>query len=223
MIITGNTYFTGELYIPHANPTVTDSVTEISTDMLEFIERYERDCLIKSLGLILYNEFVTNIDILEATLIDAGAQPEWDELMNGKTYVNPEGKTVEWRGIRYKNISSGVYNRSFLANYVYFFFEQNQEITTTNVGDAKLQPKNAILVSATDKVVNAWREFITLIQGDTGNESVILKPYGIGVDYYTGGSEVSLYKYIKDQNTLVEDTYAEFDPKTWKNMNRLGI
>lgn len=222
MIIT-NSYFTGELYIPHAIPSVTDNVTQVNADMLEFIERYERDCLIKSLGLILYNEFVTNIDILEATLIDSGAQPEWDELMNGKIYVNPASKTVEWRGIRYKNISSGAYNRSFLANYVYFFFEQNQETTTTNVGDAKLQPKNAKLVGATDKVVNAWREFIALVQGDTGNESVVFKPYGIGVDYYTGGSEVNLYKYIKDQNTLVEDTYAEFNPKTWKNMNRLGI
>lgn len=222
MIIT-NTYFKGELYIPHATPSVTDDVTSVNADMLEFIERYERDCLIKSLGLILYNEFVSNIDILELTLIDSGAQPEWDELMNGKTYVNPRDKTVTWKGIRYKNISSGEYNRSFLANYVYFFFEKNQEITTTNVGDAKLQPKNATLVSATEKVVKAWREFITLVQGDTGNESVVLKPYGIGIDYYTGGSEINLYQYIKDQNTLIENTYAEFNPKTWKNMNILGI
>lgn len=224
-MITKNTYYKGEIFIAHAKPTITDSVTGVSADLTDFIDEYEREVLVKSLGNQLAYEFMDELDDSRPDGLKAGADAKWDKLLNGEDYtdINDEDKT--WRGIRFKNILGGdTYDRSFLAYYVYFFFERDFDITRSNIGNQQEEATNAVRVSATQKTVNAWNKFVKLVQGGKATPTIIYKSYGIGVDHYhSGGEEINLYQYIQDKNALVEDTYADFNPKTWMTMNQFGI
>ena len=63
MGIVNNTYFKNEIYIAHAKPGIADAVTEVESKVNDFINEYEQDCLIKSLGVLLANEFLSLIHI----------------------------------------------------------------------------------------------------------------------------------------------------------------
>lgn len=228
MIIT-NTYFQGEIYLPHAKPGISDDV-KLERQVIGFIEDYTYDCLIKSLGSRLFYEFQTQLDIEKANGLKDSVDAKWNELLNGHTYDNPAGNEVVWRGIRYKSSVSANYNRSFLADFVYFYYASNDAITKTGAGDGKIQSANATIVSGTDKSVKAWRKFVKLVQGTTFENPYFLKsgPFGgVGVDYQRTindiDGEINLYQFINDKNELITDTYANFKPKVWGNINQLGI
>jgi len=224
-MIIDNTYFIGSLYIPHANPSISDDVEAVESDVTEFINDYTREALIKCLGYQLFKELEDELDPTQANGLDSGAAAKWNDLLNGKEYTDPSSSlTVYWRGIRYKSISTGDYNRSFLANYVYFYYEQDDYVTRSDVGHAIEVAKNAEIVAPTNKVVKAWRTFVKLVQGEETIPQSYDKLGMFGVDWYSqGGAEVSLYKFINDSNQIVEDTYAEFTPKVWNNINQFGI
>lgn len=230
MIITG-TYFKGDIYLPHAKTSLSDGVKDVEGKVNSFIDEYEQDCLLKCLGRM-YNEFASNLDANEPTFIKSGSDVKWDYLLNGHTYTNPSGDTVTWKGIRQKSKSLGVtelgeYDKSFLANYVYFFYESNSHITRGNAGNAKLKSANAESVSPNNKAVKAWRKFITDVQGDNSKSPFFVKSGifgGLGADYaMLGNNEVTLYQFINDSNELVADTYENFEPKEWGNINQFGM
>jgi hypothetical protein len=224
-MIIDNTYFKGEIYIPHATPMVTDQVTGVDNKIQDFIWDYVYECLFKSLGSILLNEFIGELDGDNANGLVTGADAKWDNLLNGHTYNDPQtGKAVVWRGLRFKSTSKSNYDRSLLAYYVYYHYESNDFITRSDIGNQQEQGKNAIAIIPNQKVVKAWRKFVYLVQGESVSPRIIERPFGYGIDYYSqGDEEVSLYKFIEDQNEIVEDTYAEFNPKTWTNINEFGI
>lgn len=223
-MIIDNTYFKNEIFIAHAKPGITDDVTAIEGDILEFIADYSRRCLLKSLGSPLFYEFEATLDIIKADGLKDGANAKWDDLLNGKTYEDPiSEKNVTWRGIRYKNISTGNYNRSFIANYVYFYWERDNHITSSDAGHSIEEPANALMVSPNHKVIKSWREFYKLVQGENTIPTILRKNGMFGLDYYVGGEDVSLYKFIKDSNEIITDTYKDFDPKTWVNLNQMNI
>jgi len=223
--IINNTYFKNEIYIPHARPSISDSVQDVQSEIVDFIREYSRDCLVKCFGLTLFLDFESRLDDSSLDLIGAGEDVKWSELMNGKLYNDPlTDLPVQWKGIRYKSLSTGEYDKSFLANYVYFFYEKNDHIVRSEAGDVKLEAKNAQLVGPTEKVVKAWRKFYEIVQGDTFVSRVYDFGNAYGVDYFIDSNqEVSLYKFITDMNTLAEDTYPDFNPKKWENINRLGL
>ena len=223
-MIIDNTYFIGELYLPHAKPSITDGVTGVDTKVLRFIDEYEEDCLIKILGYNLYVLLQAELDSAQPNKLDPGADAKWNDLVNGKTYVDPyTNKNVIWKGLRYKSVSNNTYDRSLLANYVYYYYEQNEYITTTNVGDVINIAKNAITMDPSLKTVNAWNRFVDMVQGEEDEENVVMTHYGLGLDYYRGDGRVSLYKFIEDSNTITNDTYPDFNPKTWRRVNQFGI
>ena len=154
-MITNNTYYKNELYIPHAKPSITASVTTVSSELSSFINKYERECLIMCLGLQLAIEFIDKLDSRQPNGLKVGVDAKWDNLLNGQTYNNPNGDLVEWRGVRFKNPGCSTYDRSFLANYVYSKFEQNYDLTRTGIGDGKIQGKNFEERSAAPKVMRA--------------------------------------------------------------------
>ena len=41
-MIIDNTYFVNEIFIPHAKPSVTDSVTGVAEAMISYIDMYEK-------------------------------------------------------------------------------------------------------------------------------------------------------------------------------------
>jgi len=228
-MIIDNTYFQGELYIPEARPGVTSGVTDVESKIDDFIDDYTFDCLIKSLGSRLFYEFTAELDSGQANGLLPAADQKWDDLLNGMTYNNPSGDEVVWRGIRYESsLGSAVYNRSFLANYVYYYYESNDDVTRGGGGSFKTEAANAIRVAATQKTVKAWRKFLVQVQGTTFQDPYFFKEGRFGgsaVDFQRGNvdQEINLYQFINDQNELVPDTYANFNPKTWEGLTRLGI
>jgi len=220
-MIINNSYFKGEIYLPFSAPSVSDDTKKTEDDVMEFINEYARDVLLKSLGTTLFIEFQSQLDSEEENGLKVGVDSKWDELLNGKVYTNPEGDDVIWRGIRFKSVDTGAYNRSFIANYVYFYYESNFFITRSAIGNQIEMGKNAETVIPNQKVVKSWNKFVSLVQGGEVKPTIVR---GIGVDYYNaGGVDVSLYKFIEDSNDLVEDTYADFNPKTWVELNQFGL
>jgi hypothetical protein len=240
-MIIDNTYLKGEIYIPHAKPGIKDSVTGVETEVISFISEYANDCLFKCLGPQLHADLLLNLDENETTWVDALADAKWNDLVNGKEYVDPVSNlNVVWKGIRYTNLFNGsVYDRSFLAYYVYFFYEKKDYVTRAGIGHQEEKPSNATLTTPTQKVVNAWNKFVTHVQGDDvqpvniySNSGLLLHSInggninsikGIGLDYFKGNSETSLYKFIEDSNIISEGTYANFKPKFWTRINQFGI
>lgn len=227
--IINNTYFTGEIYLPHAKPGISNPVKDVESKLKNFIEEYVSECLMESLGSLLYYEFEDQLDSTKANGLKAGADAKWNDLLNGKEYINANGDDVVWKGIRWKTSSSGAYNRSFLAYYVYFYYESNDAITRAGAGNMKVRAANAVMDLSHSKSVKAWRKFIKLVQGTSSENPYFVKdgPFGgIGVDYYMQNNnlrDINLYQFINDMNELAEDTYADFTPKCWGNINQLGL
>lgn len=225
-MIINNTYFKGELYIPHAKPSITDDVTAVEGDILSFIEEYSRDCLIQCLGIQLFTELDNILDSDQPNGIDLAADDKWDALLNGTSYIDPAtGNTVTWRGIRYKTNPIGEYDKSFLANYVYFYYEKHDHITRSDVGNVEENAKNAWNVKPTEKVVHAWSKFVDSVQGKiprTKTEFHKGMPY---VDYLSSSDhwDISLYKFIDDSNKIQKNTYADFRGRMWGRINSFGL
>ena len=233
-MIINTTYFKKGIYLPHAKPGPTSSVTDVESKVLDFIDESEQECLEKCLGIRLATEFFNTLDANKPTYIKDGEDAKWDELLNGKaTYTNPNGDTATWKGIRRKSKSLGQtkdcpYDMSFLADYTYFFYESNAFITRASAGNTRVKSANSELEMPNNKVIKAWRRFVKIVQGEDYYPEVFYKSGflgGPGVDYYNGQEnlDVSLYQFIKDQNELVEDTYANFQPKKWGMINQFTI
>jgi hypothetical protein len=224
-MIIDNTYFKGEIYIPHAKPGISDDVVGIDSEVISFINEYAKDCLFKCLGPQLYADLELNLDSNEASWIDALADQKWDDLVNGKSYTDPSSNLdVVWKGIRYINIFGGTeYDRSFLANYVYFYHEKKEYVTRSGVGHETEKAHNAEAVTPTNKVVNAWNKFVELVQGVEDKKIFVKEYFGTGIDFYQNNEGVSLYKFINDSNKISDGTYANFKPKSWKKMNQFNL
>lgn len=225
-MIINNSYFTGDIYIPHAKPSITDDVSGVENEILSFIEDYERECLLNCLGYELFIEFEKNLDSTQPDGLSGDADSKWHDLLNGKEYQYPDsGGTKIWRGLRYKSNPSKDYNKSLIAYYVYFFYERYDYITRSDAGHQQPESKNSERVSPTLKVVTAWNKFVDHVQGRENKPKVDFKSGYAIVDYFdpSVNLDVSLYDFIRNSNELQEDTYKGFKPKNWSRMNRYGI
>lgn len=226
-MIIDNTYFINEYYVPHAKPGLNDSVTSVEASIVSFIDKYSRECLLKSLGYQLFKEFSSELDPTEANGLKPTADAKWDKLLNGTEYTDSKGETKEWRGIRFKSslLDDAKYDTSFLTGYVYFYFQKNGFDTVSNNGTVKEQTANADNSSPSPKATSAWNNFVELVQGDTSNNPNVWVAWNgtLAVDYYGDGFDVFLYQFINDQNELVADTYEGFNPKYWSKMTQFGI
>jgi len=222
-MITASTYYKGEIYIPQAKPSISDDAVGSKNDFSFIVDKYEEDCLIKCLGISLYREFLTNIDTtVTATFIKANSDAKWNELMNGVEYVK-DGKTLYWRGIRFKTpLNATEFNRSFLANYVYWHYMSSQYTSTTTTGEKENKSANADNVSPGTKVIKAWNEFVEMVQGVDTHPIVYNYSGFIGVDYYRGNNHVSLYQFINDKNTDAV-VYDNFKPINWQAVTQFNL
>lgn len=220
-MIIDNTYFIDEIFIPHAKPSITDNVTAISSDISSFIKTYEKDCLIKCLGYKLYQELLSQLDNTKPTLIKDGSDEKWNKLVNGGEYTDSNGELQYWKGLR--NKTGETYNKSFIADYVYYFYEKSSDDDRVGTGNVKQESKNSIVVSKTPKVVAAWRRFFEAVQGRSYFPVVIERSLGLGVDWYGSNQEKTLYCFIKDMNELDKLNYPDFKPHSFTNINQFGI
>ena len=243
-MIVKTSFFKNQIYLPHAKASITDSVTDVETKLENFIDVYEKDALQKCLGRLSL-ELFDNLDSSEPTLIKAGSDSKWDWLVNGHDYTNSKGLNYRWRGLREFRVELGYvepdeapeeieYNYSFLAEYIYFFYEQNDFISRTDAGDAKVKAANATMRDPSFKVVEAYRRFVKAVQGDNHYRNSGFKSGFLGgsyVDYRGHGDEfnVCLYQFINDMNGIEPlDSYGNkfyhnFNPKSWEMINQLTI
>jgi len=223
MIIT-NEYFKGEIYISVAKPSLTAENTS-SEEFKGYVEQYSFDCFVDVFGAMLAEEFAGEVDETQTNLLKVGADAKWDNLLNGQTYVDPEGNTVRWRGIRFRNVPTETY-KSLVAFYIYFQYKGKNQTSSTANGEVKAQTKNSIPADANPKIVNAYNKFLDFIQPKQTGPTVIYRNMGIGLDYYNAETDyyITLSRFIKDANLLSEDTYANYAPKVFgRKINSLGI
>jgi len=224
-MIIDNTYFVNEIFIPHAKPSITDDVTAVDEDITSFIKTYSTECLAKCLGFVLFKEFSSKLDSSKANGLSDGVDEKWNKLLNGTEYTS-NGELVYWKGIRSK--TGDVYNKSFLADYVYYFYEKNDDDDRVGIGNVKLVGKNTVSVSKTPKVIAAWRRFLAAVQGGQMFPSIYTMESssgvcGLGIDWMQQFQEITLYKFISDTNEANPGTYANFKPFSFTNANQFGL
>jgi len=225
-MIIDNTYFVNEIFIPHAKPSITDDVVAVPQDITSFIDTYSVECLSLCLGFALFKEFSEQLAKEQENGLKATADEKWDKLLNGTEYTLLNGELAYWKGIRSK--TGEVYNKSFLADYVYYFYEKNDDDNRVGIGNVKQSGKNVVLVSKAPKVIAAWRRFSKAVQGDSSFPSIytmqsfIENVCGLGIDWMQH-EEISLYKFINDTNTNTPDTYKNFKPFVFTNANQFGL
>lgn len=184
-----NTYFFGEISLPES---VIDGDFATIDD---YIERYEKQALIDLLGYTLYKDLKAEIDA------EAGYSTRWDRLVNGHEYeVSYNGDThlVKWEGLVNDE------KRSLLAYYIYFYFVRYNITHTTGFGEMMQQSENAQRISPSQKMVNAWNEYIRL-RGLVGEPEIDPTAYNFldnFEDDSTNGYDKWLFKVEGRMNTF---------------------
>tara|TARA_R110002020_G_scaffold453632_1_gene668617 strand:- start:13129 stop:13788 length:660 start_codon:yes stop_codon:yes gene_type:complete len=216
-IICSSYFENGNQYIPNnkdINTEPTSSPTSI-TEIDYFIEEYERELLLNSLGVILYNELQLSLEDLDS------AEQRWKDLVEGKEYTNSNGDVRLWEGLR------GVNKQSVISLFVYTEYLRNHNETYSTVGVVKNIPKNAEIYNPTPKFIKAHRKFIKYYQGNINNNfnGLVVNGFGsFGVDYFNKEVNVSLYRFLNDSNELNEiEPYPNFSFKFYEELNSFGI
>lgn len=131
--IIDSTFFDGtEISIPNTTqPSILESLNG-------FIDKYEKECLIKLLGYPLYVAFIENM-----------ADQRMVDLLEGVDY-QLNGKLTNWQGLVHDT------NLSLIASYIYWFYQKSNATHTTGLGTAKMNIAAAISVSPAEKMLSAW-------------------------------------------------------------------
>ena len=222
-MIIDQTYFKGNIYLPHATPSITDSVVDVQSELDEFIREFEFEALVKIFGSTMAYELIDQIDVTRPNLLKQSASPDWDALLNGEKYTDIDGKEKVWPGLRYKTFEGASYNRSLLAYYVYFFYESNDHITRGDIGNQVEKGANSERVTPRYKVVKAWNKFIDLVgfKGAYSPTFIERTMFArnrncssiLGIDWYGGkqNEPVTLYGYIADKKKVNELIFPNFE------------
>jgi hypothetical protein len=215
--IIDSTYFTkGWTFIPNNKNLNAEPVGSPSaqSEIDFFIEVYEPDLLLNSLGVTLYDELQTEIDNTPST-------QKWIDLIDGKDYAI-NGKTKRWNGLK------GANTQSLIAFYVYCQYLRNDNSTYLTTGIAQNTANNAERSDPTPKFVKSWTRFLEQYQGNGynyGYPTVIANRSGmVGLDYYGQDNiEVNMFQYLTDQNTLTPTDFPDFEFKFYETYNTMGI
>lgn len=215
------TYFKGDLFVPMMKASVTD--TSDTNELDSFIEEYSNQCYLKCFGYTLLSEIKSN---MENDSVKEDADQKWKDLIEGEIVTLSDGTKRNWKGLTYKiNESDEKNSYGFAANYVYYFFERSQFVTKSTTGDQKPDAVNATSVNPGYKISIAWNKFVDEVVGfnNASNRTIIESDFGIGIDWYSNQRDFSLYEYIRYKNSLIADTYANFQPSFFSKINELGL
>lgn len=223
-MITNDSYYKLDIYIPNVvndEPEVNDISN--NTELQNAMSQYEREALQYLLGYNLYNEFSNQFDIDadDNWTIKASADQKWLDLLNGTTYTI-DGVNYTWRGLIYKD---GNLDKSLLAYYVYYYFLANDVDHYSSVGVETETAKNATRVSAIAKAVKAWHNFYIQSVGHYNTPAYVTNSSGcVGIDWFgSDNSARSLYQFIRDTNNQTPDTYEDWQPTMFKDINQFGL
>ena len=202
-MIISRSYFKGSIHIPNAENTAPNSnlIGNVS-ELVIFIEEFERDILIKCLGYSLFSELVNELDSSSLNGLKNTADSKWNDLLNGKEYLL-NGETVKWRGLIFKE---GGLERSLIAYYVFCEFLNSDLQNYSGVGVQKEKSKNSVSVSADPLYIASFRKFFKLTEFSKCNNGFR-----------------TLYDFIEDSNSINPGTYPNWKPTRFENENIFGV
>lgn len=206
-MITTRSYFWGNIQIANAEDTAPNSNLLGNSSLLQdFINKYERELLVRLFGIEMYTEFSAQFDVDPTTkewTIKTSADQKWKDLLNGVTY---DGK--RWNGL-IQDVEGS--KTSFIANYVYCKFVEATGIEHAGVGFTVTESKNAIRVSGASLWANAWNEMVVRLQGNCS-----LYPWS---DLYSK-NDIPLFAYLNDKS----DDFPDWQqPAYFEFKNRFGL
>lgn len=186
-------YFKGGLTIPNIEK-------DASGFENDYINKYEKEILVRLLGNTLYSNFM-------AGLAAPTIEQKWLDLRDGKDYtitINEVDYTIRWNGL----INSE--KESLIAYYVYFHWLQRNYHQLSGLGVIDTTTENATKVDPNEKLVWANNECAKLAG----------EYYHITLGYFEYTSfEPSLFNFIiNNQTDYVGWVYTPLLP-----INNLGI
>lgn len=213
MYIINDTYFQApKREIPNLDEADSKAFAELEK-LVDYYGRLFMSYILTPDELTEFNTFLVNGIFPSITM---GIPQKWIDLVNGVTYESNDVDLV-WNGLIY---SKGTYKGSVIADYVYSYWLESQVSYMTGVGDAKGQPKGAILVNPTQRYVNAWNEFVEQYQS---NRIGVLhwNNYFPSYDCYKAGvnGEVSLMQFLSDHS----EVYLNDNRRFFQVKNQLGL
>jgi len=147
-------------------------------------------------------------------IITTGIPQKWIDLVNGKIY-QANGVDLVWNGLISEK---GTSKQSLMADFVYHSWLESQVSYMTSVGDAKGNPKGAVLVNPTQRIVTGWNDFVKQYQG---NYRRYIGSYCDGIISYAENpsNEVSLMQFLSDH----PEDYTKSDWYFFEAKNQLGL
>ena len=141
--LTDYTYFVGDIVIPNT------SVPAIQERVNHFINKYEKECLIKALGVELFNAFVA--DSTSGTpVVPPASQTRMQDITFGCPYEDFGGNPQVWDGL-----IDTTNKISPLSNYIYCEFEYASALQTTGVSTGVMNTNAGVSVAPSEKIERA--------------------------------------------------------------------
>lgn len=134
MALIDESYFVGELQI------VNTDKTHILERLENFINKYELEFLRDIMGYDLYKAYTAGIAVNPPDV-------KWTNIKAGVEYTGSDDRLHKWEGLAKP-----------LANYVYYWWQKDQDTQTVGLGEVKTKGENSVNVSPIRKMVRAWNE-----------------------------------------------------------------
>jgi hypothetical protein len=134
--IVNASFFIGDINIPNLGNTA------IIERLNSFVAKYEEQCFTELFGYAFYKLYKDNVSSERMMFITDGSE-----------YSGCFGDLQNWEGIVVNE------NTSFLAFYIYYYFQQSSATLTTGVSTAAAHTDGASSVSPAEKMVYAWNEY----------------------------------------------------------------
>lgn len=138
--IINQSFFVRDIVVPNSNtPPVLERLNL-------FIAKYEKECLLKILGYPLYKVFGTE------------SSQRMTDLLHGAEYTDLNGDLQLYEGLVHDE------NDSLIANYIYYYFQQNSATLSTGISTVKMSAEAGTSVSPEEKMIFAWNYFSSEVQ-----------------------------------------------------------
>lgn len=135
------TYFTRDVFLPNS-----DLLKPEGQMYSSYISLYEPIFLDTFFGVTLATAVQGEINI--------PANVDLAKIVNGTTYVDAQGITRKWVGLKNAQKSSPI------ANYVYYQILRKTDSSTTGIGEMMQVTENAVRTDAGAKSTRAWNQMV---------------------------------------------------------------
>jgi len=197
--ISKNTDFKGEFFIPNAVVMPNIGGAPTATQEIDlFIEKYEKMLLVESLGIVQYNELISDVE----------TSGKWFDLKNGKEYDDKI-----WVGLK-----------SITIPFIFYHYLKNDKSIYSTTGIQRPDSENSTSVNPTLKLVESWNCFIEAYQGINNCDWYFLQPifYFEGWDYWNNPNNSSYVSFRQYISSFTDDYDTKF-LKRYEPINRFGL